>query len=117
MNSPVFRIEASDEFVHNLKHLNKKFRNIRTDIGTLTEQLAAGNLIGDRVQGAQSLVYKARVKSSDLSRGKSGGYRVIYYIKTSDRIVLITIYSKAEYSDVTIGKIKRIIDDYESSHP
>jgi mRNA-degrading endonuclease RelE of RelBE toxin-antitoxin system len=50
-----------------------------------------------------------RVKNSNVQKGKSGGYRIIYYLKTQTYIVLLTIYSKSEQSDITANQIKRII--------
>jgi len=35
---------------------------------------------------------KVRLRNSDAQRGKSGGYRVIYYLKTKAKIILVTIY-------------------------
>jgi mRNA-degrading endonuclease RelE of RelBE toxin-antitoxin system len=55
-----------------------------------------------------------RVRNNDLQRGKSGGYRVIYYIETQDEVILLTIYSKSDQSDVPADTIRRIIEDYLS---
>ena len=55
-------------------------------------------------------LYKIRVKNSDVG-GKSGGYRVIYYIKLpSNSIYLLTIYSKTQKESIDIEKLKPIID-------
>jgi mRNA-degrading endonuclease RelE of RelBE toxin-antitoxin system len=114
-NEPHFRIDATDEFTANLKHLNKKYRHVRYDVGAFVERLRVGDLAGDRIQGVEFAVYKARIRSSDLRKGKSSGYRVIYYIRTSDKIVLVTIYAKSEQADTPLIRIMRIIEDYEES--
>lgn len=44
-----------------------------------------------------------------MQKGKSGGYRVIYYLKTDDRIILATIYSKSDRSDVDAEVIEDAI--------
>ena len=49
-----------------------------------------------------------RIRNSDSQRGKSGGYRMIYWARES-RVVLITIYSKAEQGNVSASQIRRII--------
>ena len=57
------------------------------------ERLSSGETPGDRVQGVGHVVYKVRVPNSDARRGTSGGYRVVYYVQTTDRVILVTIYS------------------------
>jgi mRNA-degrading endonuclease RelE of RelBE toxin-antitoxin system len=54
-------------------------------------------------------VYKVRLPNRDAQRGKSGGYRVIYYIRTPKRIVLLTVYSKSDRSDTSADDIQAII--------
>lgn len=62
-------------------------------------------------------VYKVRVKNSDIPKGKSGGYRVIYYIKTPRQIILIAIYAKTEVADLQAEDIKRLVEDFEDNQP
>jgi mRNA-degrading endonuclease RelE of RelBE toxin-antitoxin system len=106
-------ISYTPEFKRNLRILAKSYRSIRTDITPLLEQLESGELPGDRVQHTQHLVYKVRVPNSDAQRGKSCGYRVIYYLNTSTSVVLITIYSKLEQGDISSEAIRNIIDEYK----
>jgi hypothetical protein len=54
-----------------------------------------------------------RVRNSDIQKGKSGGYRLIYYVKTSTAIVLLTIYSKSEQEDIAAEELLEIIVAYE----
>jgi mRNA-degrading endonuclease RelE of RelBE toxin-antitoxin system len=75
--------------------------------------LQQGETPGDQIPGTQYTVFKVRIKNSDIAKGKSGGYRVIYYVKTSEWVVLITIYAKTEQSDISPEIIKQIIDDYK----
>ena len=58
------------------------------------------------------MIYKVRINNSDITKGKSGGYRVIYLLETQTNIVLLTIYSKSEREDIAIKEIKDIIDDF-----
>ena len=55
---------------------------------------------GDHVKGTEHGVYKVRLKSTDIPKGKRGGYRVIYYLKTATRVVLLAMYAKTEQADV-----------------
>ena len=51
--------------------------------------------------------------NSDILKGKSGGYRLIYYVKTATGIILLTIYTKSEQADIAADDIRDIISDYE----
>jgi mRNA-degrading endonuclease RelE of RelBE toxin-antitoxin system len=75
-------IDLSPTFQRDLSDLSKHYRHIRSDIQPLIDQLYQGETPGDRIQGTKSMVYKVRLKNSDIQRGKSRGYRAIYYLKT-----------------------------------
>ncbi|CAK8725613.1 hypothetical protein KKHLCK_17175 [Candidatus Electrothrix laxa] len=76
----------------------------------LLEKLEVGQLLGDAVSGFDNKIYKMRVPSSDQKKGKSGGFRVIYYIVLDENeIVLLTIYAKAKQSDIKDNDIRNIL--------
>jgi mRNA-degrading endonuclease RelE of RelBE toxin-antitoxin system len=77
-------IRYSDAFKRQLRRLSRKYRHIRFDVQPLIEQLELGKTPGDQIPGIDHTVYKVRVKNSDAKRGKSGGYRIIYYLYTTD---------------------------------
>ena len=107
------QVEASPVFSRNLRDLAKKYRNIRNDIKPVVEQLEQGDLPGDQIPGVGYAVFKLRVRSSDIQKGKSGGYRLIYYVKTSTGIILLTIYAKSEQVDIAAKDIQNIVAEYE----
>jgi mRNA-degrading endonuclease RelE of RelBE toxin-antitoxin system len=112
MSNSNINIEFSDEFKHNLSVLCKKYRSIRNDIQPILENLKSGELIGDKIPNINYTVFKIRVKNSDIKKGKSSGYRLIYYLKTSTKIILITIYSKSDQGNIAPKEIRRIINDF-----
>ncbi|MGK7924736.1 MAG: type II toxin-antitoxin system RelE/ParE family toxin [Spirulina sp.] len=114
-DSPEISVRFSVEFEKKLKRLSKKYRNIYADIEPIIILLQAGNQIGDRVQGfgEEYSVYKVRVKNSNLEKGKSAGYRVIYLLQSETSTILLTIYSKSEQEDITIERIKKILADFD----
>jgi mRNA-degrading endonuclease RelE of RelBE toxin-antitoxin system len=89
--------------------LAKKYRSIRDDIQPIIEELQSGELPGDQISGVGYTIFKLRVKNSDIQKGKSGGYRVIYYVKTITNIILVTIYSKSEQEDIAAEEIQQIV--------
>ena len=110
--SPI-QIALTPRFKRDIRELTKRYRSIRSDIQPLIEQLQAGELPGDRIAGVKYQIFKVRLKNSNLQKGKSGGYRVIYYVKTEQEVILATIYSKSDISDVSNEVIEEAIAQYE----
>jgi mRNA-degrading endonuclease RelE of RelBE toxin-antitoxin system len=108
------RIGFAPQFTQDFKQLQKRYRRISDDLRSLLDQLRRGETPGDQVPGVGYPVYKARVRNRDAHRGKRGGYRVVYYLESADQVVMITIYSKSEQSDIPVAVIRRIIEEYES---
>jgi mRNA-degrading endonuclease RelE of RelBE toxin-antitoxin system len=111
----LIQIEISSTFKRNLRNLAKKYRSIRKDIQPVIEQLEQGEQPGDQISGVGYAVFKVRVRNSDNQKGKSGGYRLIYYLETTTGIILLTIYSKSEQVDIEADELRKIITDYDSS--
>ncbi|VXD20049.1 type II toxin-antitoxin system RelE family toxin [Planktothrix paucivesiculata] len=110
---PLIQVEVSPIFKRNLHTLVKKYRSIRNDIQPIIEQLERGELPGDQIPEIGYVVFKLRVRNSDIQKGKSGGYRLIYYIKTATAIILLTIYAKSEQVDIAADDIRSIIREFE----
>ena len=55
-----------------------------------------------------------RVRNSDSGKGKSGGYRLIYQRTTEGSVLLITLYSKTEQTDIAPKEIRQIILDHDT---
>ncbi|MFH1907389.1 MAG: type II toxin-antitoxin system RelE/ParE family toxin [Chloroflexota bacterium] len=111
-DKPRIEVAFTPEFKRNVRALAKKYPRIRSDVQPVIEQIQHGELIGDQVQGTGYTIFKARIRNSDASRGKSGGYRVIYYLKITTSVILVTIYSKTEQSDISAAKIKKILAEF-----
>jgi mRNA-degrading endonuclease RelE of RelBE toxin-antitoxin system len=109
----LIQIALTPRFKKDLRELAKRYRSIRSDLQPLIEQLQAGEIPGDRIAGVKYQVFKVRLKNSNLQKGKSGGYRVIYYLKTDQEIILTTIYSKSDISDVSNEIIEEAIAQYD----
>lgn len=71
-------VEASSEFLKNLKALKKNYPNVRNDVEPITKKLQNGEIIGDQVTGTGYPVFKVRVENSDIQRGKSQGYFILF---------------------------------------
>ncbi len=84
-------VSFTTEFKRNISRLAKRYRNIRQDVQPVIAQLEQGETPGDQIQRAGYPVYKVRIRNTDAQRGKSGGYRMIYYLQTPSKVILITI--------------------------
>lgn len=109
----VIHVEFSTEFKRNLRVLAKKYRHIRSDVQPIIAQLQKGDIVGDQVSGTGYRIFKVRVKNSDLRKGKRAGYRVIYYVKTPLKTILITIYAKSDRSTISSDQIRRIVTEFD----
>jgi mRNA-degrading endonuclease RelE of RelBE toxin-antitoxin system len=110
-NEPSIRVLSTSRFKQVLKKLSKKYTHIVDDLRPLLEILTQGQTPGDQISNVKYTAYKARLPNRDARRGKSGGYRVIYYIKTPQSVILIDIYSKTEQVDISADKIRRLIEE------
>ncbi|MBD2435085.1 MULTISPECIES: type II toxin-antitoxin system RelE family toxin [Fischerella] len=112
---PLVGIDLTPEFKQNLRVLSKRFRNIRSDVQVVIEQLQEGNILGDRIGdiGEDFVVYKLRVRNSNIQKGKSAGYRLIYQVESPTNILLLTIYSKSDREDITANEIRDMVTSFE----
>lgn len=110
---PAIPVFFTHEFKRNLRQLAKKYRHIQKDIEPTLGALQAGHLPGDQIPGIAFEIYKVRARNADSAKGKSGGYRIIYQKTRDNAIVLLTIYSKTEQSDISPQEIQSIINYYE----
>jgi mRNA-degrading endonuclease RelE of RelBE toxin-antitoxin system len=103
------------EFVK-IDFLAKKYRNIRSDLQPVIAELQQGNRLGDRLVGFGSniYIYKVRVANSNIQKGKSAGYRIIYLLESETSILLLTIYSKSQQEDieVEVDDIQTILNNF-----
>ncbi len=108
------QILVTPDFQGQLRKLAKRYRSIRSDLQPLFDGLARGNCPGDQISGTTYTVFKVRVKNSDIQKGKSSGYRVIYQLRDKICILLITIYSKSDETTLTASEIREIINRFNT---
>jgi mRNA-degrading endonuclease RelE of RelBE toxin-antitoxin system len=113
-DTPLVEIRLTPEFQRKLRTLAKKYRQVQADIHPIFEQLQLGVFLGDQIPGIGSTVMKVRLKNSDIQKGKSGGYRLIYWISSPELIVLLDIYSKSDQQDIEVGEIRQIIKAFNT---
>ncbi len=97
---------ATPRFTKSVKKLAKRYRLISTDLRSaekeLLENIHAGIELGHDC-------FKIRVKNSSVPTGKSGGFRIIYFLKIEDNIYLLDIYSKSDMANISEDKILEML--------
>ena len=109
------RVQFTHEFKRNLRALARRYRHIRSDVQPIIERLQAGETPGSQVPGTGFTLFKVRVTNSDIEKGKRSGYRIIYYLKTPTEVILVTIYSKLDQSDISSLQLRRLLSDIEDT--
>src|SRR6476646_6845489 len=111
---PITQVELTSEFQQSLRKLAKRYRNIRSDIQPLIEEIHTGNLPGDRLTniGKDYVVFKARIQNRDIQKGKSAGYRLLYQLESPSSVLLLTIYSKSDRDDISATEVRAILDEF-----
>ncbi len=95
-------------FGKQLERLERKYRRMTDEVDGLLVQLEQGERPGQRIPRVSYAVYKVRLPNRAARRGKSGGFRVIYYAQLGDRVTLLTIFSKSDEADISIGEIQQL---------
>ncbi|MES2426104.1 MAG: type II toxin-antitoxin system RelE/ParE family toxin [Bacteroidota bacterium] len=103
-------VNPTPEFKRNIKPLAKKYRTLKETIIKLEKDLIENPYLGESYgQG----IYKVRIADGSKGKGKSGGFRVIYYHlnKTEEGIamLLISIFDKSERSTITKQEAVKIL--------
>ena len=93
-------IFVTSVFEKSVKRLAKRFRSMKDIYKQILRDLQRNIPIGEEIQGHQN-IYKARYPNPEAGRGKSGGFRIIYFWNTEKKIIiLVDIYSKTEQVNV-----------------
>jgi len=112
----MYSINLISYFRRDIKKLLKKYPNIHKNCLPLLDQLEKGVFEGDKLQGFDNKMFKARVGSSDQKKGKRGGFRVIYYVSAPKKIVyLFSIYAKAKQENIAKSKIEKILQSLKET--
>ncbi|CAN5275412.1 hypothetical protein BH09BAC1_BH09BAC1_21160 [soil metagenome] len=104
-----FKVIATDPFARKLKRLAKKFKSLKEDLRPLLELLAEDPTTQGTSLGNDC--YKIRLAIASKGRGKSGGARIITYVRvTKETVYLIDIYDKSEQSTISDKELAQLID-------
>lgn len=98
-----YRFVLTKWFDRSARQLGRRNPQLSQDLENFLESFdAEAHPIIAGTSGAR----KARMRRS--GRGKSGSYRVIFYIYIADTVWLITIYDKVQKEELTAAEKERI---------
>ena len=102
-----YNIIAVPPFIRDLKRLAKKFPSLKSEYQQLVKELKENPEKG--IPLGYNL-YKIRLAIASKGRGKSGGARVITYLKTEmGNVYLLSIYDKGEKDTISDSEIQKIL--------
>ncbi len=105
-----FKIELTPNFQKEAKRLAKKYRSLKLELAELVVKLEENPSLGVSLGND---IYKIRLAVSSKRKGKSGGVRIISYIKVDDStVLLLSIYNKGEEASISDKEIKDLIEKF-----
>jgi mRNA-degrading endonuclease RelE of RelBE toxin-antitoxin system len=105
-----YNIELSDNFKREAKKLTKKYPSLKTELAELFALLEENPTLGTPLGNN---IYKIRLAVASKNKGKSGGARVLSFVKvTKTAVLLFSIYSKGEVDNLADSQIQQLIKDY-----
>jgi mRNA-degrading endonuclease RelE of RelBE toxin-antitoxin system len=104
-----FDIVLGETFKKEFRKLLKKHRSLLEELENITENIATNPIQGTPL-GRNC--YKIRLAIKSKGQGKSGGARIIFcVVVVEEKVVLVSIYDKAEQSTISDKKLRQILKD------
>ena len=105
-----YEIYLTETFQKSVKVLKKKYRKVKDDMAGTIEALEEDPTIGDPISGWNKEIWKVRTASSDVKKGKRGGFRLIYLWKSGEvTVYLLAAYFKGDKQDVSKKEIEKTL--------
>ena len=102
-----YKIELSNNFIKEAKRLAKKYTSLKRDISKLIDELENNPTKGVSLGND---IYKIRMPISSKGKGKSGGARVMSFVKvTNTTVLLFSIYNKGDKETISDKEIQTLI--------
>lgn len=106
-----YNVQVTAFFERELKALAKKHRSLKNDLAGLIDQLEQEPTTGSELGNN---CYKIRLAITSKGKGKSGGARVITYVRiTGNTVYLLSIYDKSELDNIADNTIKERLKKLE----
>ena len=102
-----FDVIATEPFERKLKRLAKKYKSLSADLSILFDELSENPTLGTSIGND---CYKIRMSITSKGKGKSGGARLITYVRiVKETVFLMDIYDKSEQANITDKELEKLI--------
>lgn len=102
-----YKIELSANFKKEAKKLTKKFPSLKQELTALFTELETNPTMGTPLGND---IYKIRLAIASKNKGKSGGARVLSFVKITATIVLLfSIYNKGDIDNLSDKEIQNLL--------
>jgi mRNA-degrading endonuclease RelE of RelBE toxin-antitoxin system len=111
-----YNVILTGSFKRSVKQLARRFRHVKDDVRGAVQVLLQSPTLGVTIPGSAG-IRKLRVRNTDLAKGKSGGYRLLYWVQEQPTatIYLLLLYSKSDRDDVTRQDLQQLLHDLEGN--
>ena len=92
-----------------LRKLSRRFPSVFDELDRLESQLLHGERPGTRYRRMGGRVYRVRLPNRSARRGKSGGFRVAYYLETETTIFLLAICDRKDCAELNESTLRWIM--------
>jgi len=105
-----YKAYLTETFQKSIKILKKKYPKVKDDLHDTIKFLEKEPTIGDPIPGWNKEIWKIRAASSDVKKGKRGGFRLIYLWKAGEfAIYFLAAYFKGEKQDISKKEIEVLL--------
>jgi hypothetical protein len=105
-----YKVELSANFKKEAKKLIKKYPSLKQELSDLFDELAKNPIMGTDMGNN---IYKIRLAIASKNKGKSGGARVMSFVKvTGTQVLLFSIYNKGDKDSISDNEIDDLLKDY-----
>lgn len=107
-----FKVFVTHFFEKKFRSLSRKYPKLPLDLKDLIDEIENNPGAGERLKGCKGPVYKIRMGSRDMKKGKSGAFRIIYFLKIQENLIyLLTLYPKSERETIHTIEINKILKE------
>ena len=110
------RVRTTEDFDKQVARLARKFPAVLDEVAEFIARLKSDDLAqlpGRRIRRTGFAVYKERLPNRSARRGKRGGFRIYYWVRRRDHLILVAICSKTEHEGFIEAELSRMITAIE----
>jgi len=105
-----YKIVLTDNFKKEAKKLTKKYASLKVELASLFKELEENPTMGTPLGNN---IYKIRLAIASKNKGKSGGARVMSFVKvTHTAVLLFSIYNKGDKDTISNKEVEELLKGY-----